>query len=101
MVDSNILIFERIKEEHQNGVSYLTAVQTGFSKALATVIDANITTLLATIVLFVLGTGPIRGFAVTLCLGIMVSMFTAVFVSQWFLMAYAPNAKENQKLIIK
>ncbi len=101
VVDSNVIIFERIKEEHQNGVGYLTAVKIGFQKAFATVLDANITTLLATLVLFVLGTGPIRGFAVTLSLGIIVSMFTAVFVSQWLLLLYAPYAKENQKLVIK
>ncbi len=101
VVDSNILIFERIKEEHKTGVGYLSAVQTGFQKALATVLDANVTTLFATIVLFILGTGPIRGFAVTLTLGILVSMFTAVFLSQWLLLIYAPHAKENQKLVVK
>ena len=101
VVDSNILIFERIKEEHKTGIGYLAAVETGFQKALATVLDANVTTLFATVVLFILGTGPIRGFAVTLTLGILVSMFTAVFLSQWMLLIYAPHAKENQKLVIK
>lgn len=101
VVDSNILIFERIKEEHKSGIGYLAAVQSGFQRALATVLDANVTTLFATVVLFILGTGPIRGFAVTLTLGILVSMFTAVFLSQWMLLLYAPHAKENQKLIVK
>jgi preprotein translocase subunit SecD len=101
VVDSNILIFERIKEEHKSGIGYLAAVQSGFQRALSTVLDANVTTLFATVVLFILGTGPIRGFAVTLTLGILVSMFTAVFLSQWMLLLYAPHAKENQKLIVK
>jgi preprotein translocase subunit SecD len=101
VVDSNILIFERIKEEHNNGIGYLTAVQNGFKKAFTTVLDAHVTTILATAILFVLGTGPIRGFAVTLTVGLLISMFTAVFLSQWLLLLYAPYAKENQKLVIK
>lgn len=101
VVDTNVLVFERIKEEHRQGVGYLHAVQSGFKKALVTVLDANVTTLLATIVLFVFGTGPIRGFAVTLSLGIVVSMFTAIFVSQWLLLWYAPYAKDTQKLVVK
>lgn len=101
VVDSNILIFERIKEEHQSGIGYLTAVQSGFTRAFTTVLDAHVTTILATAILFILGTGPIRGFAVTLTVGLLISMFTAVFLSQWLLLIYAPYAKENQKLVIK
>jgi len=77
-VDSNVLIFERIREELRNGNSPQASIQAGYQKALSTIADANITTLIAAIVLFVFGTGPIKGFAVTLSLGIVTSMFTAI-----------------------
>ncbi len=76
-VDSNVLVFERIREEVRNGRSPLNAIETGFSKALGTILDANITTFIAAVILFGLGSGPIRGFAVTLGLGIMTTVFTA------------------------
>ena len=81
-VDANVLIFERIKEELRKGRGILPSVESGFSNAWATILDANITTLIASAVLFQFGTGPIKGFAVTLSLGIVSSMFTAVFVSK-------------------
>ncbi len=77
-VDANVLIFERIREELRNGNSPQASIRSGYDKALVTIADANITTLIAALVLFVFGTGPIKGFAVTLSLGILMSMFTAI-----------------------
>ena len=81
-VDANILIFERIREELRNGMSPQAAINSGFEKALSAIADANITTLIAGIVLFTFGTGPVRGFAVVLSLGIITSMFTALLGSR-------------------
>lgn len=80
-VDANVLIFERIREELGKGSTPIAAIRTGFSRATLTITDANITTIIAAVVLYEFGTGPVRGFAVTLTLGTVVSMFTAVFVS--------------------
>ncbi len=77
-VDANVLIFERIREEQRNGNSPQASIHSGYAKALSTIADANITTLIAAIVLFTFGTGPIKGFAVTLSIGIMCSMLTAI-----------------------
>ena len=77
-VDANVLIFERIREELRNGNSPQASIRAGYEKAFSTIADANITTLIAASVLWVFGTGPIRGFATTLGLGIMTSMFTAI-----------------------
>ncbi len=77
-VDANVLIFERIREELRNGNSPQASIHAGYEKALSTIADANLTTLIAAIVLFAFGTGPIKGFAVTLSLGIITSMFTAI-----------------------
>ncbi|VAW51729.1 Protein translocase subunit SecD [hydrothermal vent metagenome] len=77
-VDANVLIFERIKEEIKNGNSPQASIHAGYEKAFSTITDANVTTLLAAIVLFMLGAGPIKGFAITLCIGILTSMFTAI-----------------------
>jgi preprotein translocase subunit SecD len=81
-VDANVLIFERIREEIRLGKSVRAAVDAGFQKALMTILDANITTLIAAVVLFQFGSGPVKGFAVTLAIGIVASMFTAIFVSR-------------------
>jgi len=77
-VDANVLIFERIKEEIRNGNSPQASIHSGYEKAFSTITDANVTTLLAAIVLFTLGTGPVKGFAITLSIGIITSMFTAI-----------------------
>ncbi len=77
-VDANVLIFERIKEELRNGNSPQSAIFSGYEKAFATIFDANVTTLLVAIILFGFGSGPVKGFAVTLSIGILSSMFTAV-----------------------
>jgi protein-export membrane protein SecD len=76
-VDANVLVFERVREEQQNGRSLWTAVQAGYERALITILDANITTLFAAIILYSMGSGPVKGFAVTLALGIITSVFTA------------------------
>ena len=81
-VDANVLIFERIREELQAGASPQLAIHRGYDNAFSTIIDANITTLLAALVLFNFGTGPIQGFAITLSIGIMTSMVTAIFVTR-------------------
>ncbi|MDL2313478.1 protein translocase subunit SecD [Desulfovibrio sp. OttesenSCG-928-C14] len=81
-VDANVLIFERIREELRKGISPLRAVDLGFGRATLTIFDSNLTTIIAAIILYQFGTGPVRGFAVTLSLGIIVSMFTAIFVSR-------------------
>ena len=78
-VDANVLIFERVREELRLGKTIRAALDTGYSKATLTILDANVTTLIAAVVLFQFGTGPVRGFAVTLSLGIVASMFTAIF----------------------
>lgn len=81
-VDANVLIYERIREELRLGKSARNALEAGYSKAFLTIMDANITTLIAALVLFQFGTGPVKGFAVTLSIGIVASLFTAIFVSR-------------------
>jgi len=81
-VDANVLIYERIREEIRNGNSPQASIHSGFDKALSTIVDANVTTLIAAVVLFSFGTGPIKGFAVTLFIGIIASMFTAILGSR-------------------
>jgi preprotein translocase subunit SecD len=77
-VDANVLIFERIREEMRLGRSVQLSIHSGFERAFSTIMDSNITTLIAAVVLFSVGTGPVRGFAVTLSLGILTSMLTTV-----------------------
>jgi protein-export membrane protein SecD len=81
-VDSNVLIYERIREEWRNGRTALSSIESGFRFALATVLDANVTTLIAAVVLFGIGSGPVRGFAVTLAIGVFTTMFTAFVVTR-------------------
>ena len=88
-VDANVLIYERIREELHNGLTPLAAVKAGFDRAAISITDSNLTTIIATVILYQFGTGPIRGFAVTLSLGIVASMFTAVFVSRAIFEQYA------------
>ena len=82
-VDANVLIFERIREELRSGKTAINAIESGYSRAWSTILDANITTFLAAIILFWLGSGPIRGFAVTLSIGIFTSVFTAFVLTRW------------------
>ena len=81
-VDSNVLIYERIREELRSGKTALAAVHAGFERAAVTILDSNLTTLIAGAVLYQFGTGPIKGFAVTLSLGILASLFTALILSK-------------------
>ena len=81
-VDANVLIFERIREEINNGNSPQASISAGYQKAFATITDANVTTLIASLVLFTFGTGPIKGFAITLSIGILTSLFTAIIASR-------------------
>ncbi|WP_286240032.1 protein translocase subunit SecD [Neptuniibacter halophilus] len=81
-VDANVLIFSRIKEELKNGLPPQSAINAGFGRAFTTIFDANITTLLAAVILFAMGTGPVKGFAITLSVGILTSMFTAILVTR-------------------
>ncbi|MDT8901018.1 protein translocase subunit SecD [Anaeroselena agilis] len=84
-VDANVLIFERFKEEYRGGKTLRAAMDAGFNRALLTIVDSNVTTLLAAAILFFLGSGPIKGFAITLGLGILLSMFTAITVTKYLL----------------
>jgi preprotein translocase subunit SecD len=81
-VDANVLIFERIREELRLGKTPRAAVEAGYAKAFLTILDSNVTTLIAALFLFGFGTGPVKGFAVTLCIGLVISMFTAIFVTR-------------------
>jgi protein-export membrane protein SecD len=85
-VDANVIIFERLKEELQNGKTLRSSLKFGFKRAMSTIVDANFTTFIAGIVLYNFGEGPIKGFAVTLMIGIAVSMFTAIVISRVLLM---------------
>lgn len=87
-VDANVLVFERIREEQQAGRSLMTAVQAGYERALGTILDANITTLIAAAILYLLGSGPVKGFAATLAIGIVTSVFTAFVVTRWLTVAW-------------
>jgi preprotein translocase subunit SecD len=81
-VDSNVLIFERIREELRHGKTPASAVDQGFAKAWITIIDTHVTTIVSALILFLFGTGPVRGFAVTLSFGLLANLFTSVFVSR-------------------
>ena len=88
-VDANVLIFERIREELRTAKGPARAIELGYERALSAILDSNITTLITAFILFALGSGPVRGFAITLGLGILTSVFTAVFVTRsliviWF-----------------
>lgn len=99
-VDANVLIFERIREELRNGNTPQAAIRAGYEKAFSTIADANVTTLIAAIVLFMFGTGPIKGFAVTLSLGIVTSMFTAIMGTRAVVTLIYGGRKRVQALAI-
>jgi SecD/SecF fusion protein len=84
-VDSNVIIYERVKEERRQGRSLVQSLDSGFQRALATVVDANVTTFIAAVILFAVGTGPIKGFAVTLGIGIVTTVFTAYTFTRWMI----------------
>jgi len=95
-VDANVLIFERIREEVRNGKSPIAAIETGYARALGTILDANITTFIAAVILFGLGSGPIRGFAVTLGIGIITSVFTAFTVTRLIVSTWVWRTRPKQ-----
>ncbi len=97
-VDANVIIFERFKEELRLGKSLRTSLTSGYHKALRTILDSNITTILAAVVLMIFGKGVIKSFAYTLTLGIIVSMFTALFVTRWFLRLFMNIGIKNKVL---
>ena len=93
-----MLIFERIKEEMRTEKSVIHAFDMGYSRAKITVLDANITTLLATIILFFFGSGPVKGFAVTLGIGILTTLFSAYFIARHLTSYYVLKNRENVKI---
>lgn len=99
-VDSNVLIFERIREELRTGKKVAEAVELGFDRAFVTIIDTHITTILSSIILYMYGSGPIRGFAVTLILGLLINLFSAVFVSRTIFLWVLNRKPDMQKLSI-
>ncbi|MDH7512296.1 MAG: protein translocase subunit SecD [Clostridiales bacterium] len=99
-VDANVLVFERIREELLAGKSVLSSIATGFARAFRTILDANVTTIIAAIFLFQFGTGPIKGFAITLIIGICASMFSAVFVSRLIFDGLTLKKRRTAKLSI-
>ena len=99
-VDSNVLIFERIREEIRNGKVVASAVENGFKKAFLTIIDTHVTTIVSAVFLFVFGTGPIRGFAVTLVVGLLANLFTAIFVSRTIFMWHLNRSARVETLSI-
>jgi len=92
-VDANVIIFERIKEEYRAGKTWRASIEAGFNKAFRTILDSNVTTLIAAVLLFSLGSGPIKGFGVTLSLGILCSMFTGIWVTRVLLDLFADKIK--------
>lgn len=87
-VDANVIVFERIREEQASGRSPATAIQAGYERALSAILDANITTFIAASILYMVGSGPVKGFAVTLAIGILTSVFTAFVVTRWLTVLY-------------
>ena len=95
-VDANVLILERIKEESRNGRTPISAIDSGYKRALTTILDSNITTLIAALLLFNFGTGPIKGFAVTLSMGIISSMFTAIMLTRLLVVIWLRRKKPSE-----
>jgi protein-export membrane protein SecD len=98
-VDANVLIFERIKEESRIEKNNLIAFDTGYIKSRTAIIDANITTLLAAVILFFMGSGPVKGFSVTLGIGIFTTLFSVYFIARLFTSIYVSRNKHKEKLI--
>ncbi len=99
-VDSNVLIFERIREELRNGKTAPSAVEQGFGRAWVTIVDTHVTTIVSAFILFIFGTGPVKGFAVTLTFGLLANLFTAVFVSRVIFDVHLNNLKRGDALSI-
>ena len=99
-VDANVLIFERIREELLHGRSTRAAADEGFKHAMSAIVDSNITTLITALILFQVGTGPVRGFAVTLSIGIVASFFTAVYITRTFFLVYLNSRRPSEPISI-
>lgn len=99
-IDANVLINERVREELRNGASPQMAIAAGFERAWATILDSNVTTLIAGLALLAFGSGPVRGFAVVHCLGILTSMFSAVFFNRSLVNLWYGRKKKLQSLAI-
>lgn len=95
-VDSNVIIFERVREERANGRSLVQSLDAGFRNAMSTIIDANVTTFIAAAIMFYLGSGPIRGFAVTLAIGIVTTVFTAFLLTRWLIAIWLRRTKPTE-----
>ena len=98
-VDANVLIYERIKEEIKSESNKIVAFDSGYVKSKTTILDANITTLIAALILFILGSGPVKGFAVTLGVGIFTTLFSVYFIARLFTSIYVSRNKDKEKLI--
>ena len=98
-VDANVLIFERIKEEYKNEKNNIIAFDTGYVKSKTAIIDANITTLIAAVILFFMGSGPVKGFSVTLAVGIFTTLFSVYFIARMFTSLYVVRNKDKDRLI--
>ena len=98
-VDANVLVFERIKEEIRSGRSILNSIDLGYKFAIKTILDANFTTLIAALLLYNYGSGPIKGFAVTLSIGILTSMFTALILTKLIVTLWVLRLKPNKLYI--
>ncbi|RFC67347.1 MULTISPECIES: protein translocase subunit SecDF [Mesorhizobium] len=95
-VDSNVIIYERVREERRWGRSLVQSLDSGFARALATIVDANFTTFIAAVILFFLGSGPVKGFAVTLAIGIITTVFTAFTLTRWLVSAWLRRMKPKE-----
>jgi len=95
-VDSNVIIFERVREERKQGRSLVQSFDSGFQRALATVVDANLTTFIVAVILFYMGTGPVRGFAVTLGIGIITTVFTAFTLTRWMIALWVRKQRPTE-----
>jgi len=96
-VDANVVIFERIKEEYASGKTLQAAIKSGFSRAVITVVDANVTTLIAAVVLWVIARGSVKGFAITLFIGVLLSMVTAVLITRWLIKLFRPLVSKEKE----
>jgi preprotein translocase subunit SecD len=99
-VDANVLIFERIREELAAGRSTRAAADEGFKAAMSAIVDSNLTTLITALILYQVGTGPVRGFAVTLSIGILASFFSAVYITRTFFLIYLDRKKPAEPISI-
>ena len=99
-VDANVLIYSRIQEEFENGATPQQAIYAGYERAFITILDANITTMIIAIILFAVGTGPVKGFAITLWIGLATSMFTSIMVSRAMANLVYGHRKNLQKISV-